>query len=160
MRVSIPGVCAPVTELVFHFGGRAISGRPGDMVAAALVDAGELSCRELAEGGTRGVFCGMGVCHDCLVTVDGVPAQRACMTPVQDGMRVERQPARPELPDVAVEPPLADRELACDVLVVGGGPAGMAAAAAAAEAGLDVVLVDERPKLGGQYYKQPRGDGG
>ena len=155
MRVSIPGVRPPVTEVMFHFGGRPISGRPGDTVAAALIDAGELGCRELADGSVRGVFCGMGVCHECLVTVDGVPGRRACMTALQDGMRVERQPARPELPAVADEPALSDRELACDVLVVGGGPAGMAAAAAAAEAGLDVVLVDERPKLGGQYYKQP-----
>src|SRR5262249_56002366 len=42
-----------------------------------------------------------------------------------------------------------------DVLVVGGGPAGLAAAAGAAEAGADVLLLDERAKLGGQYFKQP-----
>lgn len=42
-----------------------------------------------------------------------------------------------------------------DVLIVGGGPAGMAAAAAAADAGLSTVLIDERPTLGGQVYKQP-----
>ncbi|WP_285028573.1 FAD-dependent oxidoreductase [Plantibacter sp. ME-Dv--P-122b] len=46
-------------------------------------------------------------------------------------------------------------EHAFDLLVVGGGPAGMAAAASAAELGLDVVLIDERPTLGGQVYKQP-----
>lgn len=42
-----------------------------------------------------------------------------------------------------------------DVLIVGGGPAGMAAASSAADAGLDTVLIDERPTLGGQVYKQP-----
>src|SRR6478752_3404205 len=42
-----------------------------------------------------------------------------------------------------------------DVLIVGGGPAGMAAASTAADAGLDTVLIDERPTLGGQVYKQP-----
>jgi glycine/D-amino acid oxidase-like deaminating enzyme len=42
-----------------------------------------------------------------------------------------------------------------DVLIVGGGPAGMAAASTAADAGLKTVLVDERPTLGGQVYKQP-----
>ena len=42
-----------------------------------------------------------------------------------------------------------------DVVVVGGGPAGLAAATDAATAGLDVALVDERPTLGGQIFKQP-----
>ncbi|WP_378144016.1 FAD-dependent oxidoreductase [Cnuibacter sp. UC19_7] len=46
-------------------------------------------------------------------------------------------------------------EHAFDLLIVGGGPAGMAAAATAAATGLDVVLIDERPTLGGQVYKQP-----
>src|SRR5262249_30487865 len=43
----------------------------------------------------------------------------------------------------------------CDVLVVGGGPAGLSAAAVAAETGAIVVLVDDRPVPGGQFYKQP-----
>ena len=42
-----------------------------------------------------------------------------------------------------------------DLLVVGGGPAGLAAATTAARLGLDVGLVDERPTFGGQIYKQP-----
>jgi NADPH-dependent 2,4-dienoyl-CoA reductase/sulfur reductase-like enzyme len=46
-------------------------------------------------------------------------------------------------------------ELSPDVLVIGGGPAGLAAALAAATGGLEVILVDERAKLGGQYFKQP-----
>ncbi|MCF8038149.1 MAG: (2Fe-2S)-binding protein, partial [Desulfohalobiaceae bacterium] len=37
----------------------------------------------------RGFFCGMGVCYDCLVTVDGRPGTRACMTQVEDRMEVE-----------------------------------------------------------------------
>ncbi len=46
--------------------------------------------RHTASGAPRGVFCGMGVCFDCLVTVDGRSEVRACVTPVRDGMRVER----------------------------------------------------------------------
>ena len=42
-------------------------------------------------GEARGYFCGMGVCQDCLVTVDGVPNVRACVTPVRDRLRVETQ---------------------------------------------------------------------
>ena len=37
----------------------------------------------------RGLFCGMGICFDCLVTVDGRPNVRACMTPLTEGMRIE-----------------------------------------------------------------------
>jgi len=44
-----------------------------------------------AHRGAGGYFCGMGVCQDCLVTVDGLPNVRACMTPVRDGLRVETQ---------------------------------------------------------------------
>ncbi len=96
----------------------------------------------------------MGVCHECVVSIDGVPGQRACVTPVRDGMAVEPGEPLPAL-DGPAPPRLLEQELAPDVLVVGAGPAGLSAAAAAAEAGAAVLLVDERPKLGGQYYKQP-----
>ncbi|NNG17632.1 MAG: FAD-dependent oxidoreductase [Gemmatimonadales bacterium] len=45
------------------------------------------------------------------------------------------------------------RELACDVLVIGAGPAGLAAAATAAEGGSRVVVVDENPEAGGQIWR-------
>jgi len=155
VRVRVSGVAAPRDLVTFHFAGRAIACRPGDTVAAALVDAGELGCREAADGGQRGLFCGMGVCQECVVTIDGRPWQRACMTPVRDGMAIERQPAAPALAAVPDEPWREERLLTPDALIVGAGPGGLAAAAAVAEAGLDAVLVDERPKLGGQYFKQP-----
>jgi NADPH-dependent 2,4-dienoyl-CoA reductase/sulfur reductase-like enzyme/bacterioferritin-associated ferredoxin len=50
---------------------------------------------------------------------------------------------------------LPETELTPDVLVVGGGPGGLSAARTIAAAGLDVLLIDERAKLGGQYFKQP-----
>lgn len=37
----------------------------------------------------RGMFCGIGVCFDCIVTIDGVTNQRACITQLRDGMRIE-----------------------------------------------------------------------
>ena len=145
-----------------RFEGRGIPIRHGATVAAALVAAGELSLRETRQGDRRGVFCGMGVCHECLVSIDGRPGQRACMTVARPGMSVSRQPALPQLrasaAAAAQDARAADeRTRRCDLLVVGGGPGGLTAAAIAAEAGLDVVLIDERPKLGGQYFKQPAG---
>jgi hypothetical protein len=63
----------------------------GETVAALLCAEGSARTRTTVGGNPRGVFCGMGVCFDCLVVVDDVPNTRACMTWVRDGMRVERQ---------------------------------------------------------------------
>src|SRR5438034_4299003 len=152
MRSTAPGLRSRNETATIHVDGRPGECRAGDTVAAALVDAGELTCRVTRQGDPRGIFCGMGVCHDCVMLVDGVPL-RTCMTPVRDGMQVEVEAdARPPQ---ALEVQLQHVVLAPQVLVVGAGPGGLAAAAAAAEAGADVLLVDERSKLGGQYFKQP-----
>ena len=88
-----PDLRAPLASdrLTFVFEGREIEGRKGETVAAALTAAGILSIRRTRNGSARGLFCGMGVCQDCLVTVDGLPNVRACITPVRDGVRVESQ---------------------------------------------------------------------
>lgn len=51
--------------------------------------AGTYVLRQSPEGHPRGLFCGMGVCFECLVTVDGQSGQRACLIPVQPGMQVQ-----------------------------------------------------------------------
>ena len=70
--------------------GAPLDARPGQSVAAALVDAGIRSWRTTRrEGRPRGLFCGIGVCYDCLLVVDGVPNQRACLVGARDGMALE-----------------------------------------------------------------------
>lgn len=154
MRISSEGIgeCPPELDLVFE--GRPLRAGEGDTLASALTHAGERALRTTRDGGARGLFCGMGVCGECALEVDGEPGRLACLTPARAGMRVARQPVARTLP---AEPSgeLEERELVPDLLVLGAGPAGLAAAATAAEAGLDVVVVDERAKPGGQYYKQP-----
>jgi hypothetical protein len=60
----------------------------GETVAAALIADGEAALRLTRGGSARGLYCGMGVCFECLVVVDGVPNTRACMTWVRDGMEI------------------------------------------------------------------------
>lgn len=64
--------------------------RPGISVAAALLAARDDPAfrRTMKRREPRGIFCGMGVCFDCLVTVDDRANIRACMTAVADGMRI------------------------------------------------------------------------
>jgi predicted molibdopterin-dependent oxidoreductase YjgC len=79
-------------RLVFHFDGRPVPAFRGESVAAALMAAGIRRLRTTpVAGAPRGVFCAMGVCYDCLVTVDGTPSRRACLVPAAAGMRVETQ---------------------------------------------------------------------
>ena len=80
---------APVTITV---DGKSISARAGDTVASALLAAGIDHCRTTPVTGTpRAPYCLMGVCFDCLVTVDGVGSRQGCLMPVRDGMTVETQ---------------------------------------------------------------------
>jgi len=71
--------------------GLPVTGYEGESVATVLLAEGLLATRTTARGAPRGVFCGMGVCFDCLVVVDGVPNTRACVTWVREGMDVSRQ---------------------------------------------------------------------
>ncbi|MDH6486327.1 (2Fe-2S)-binding protein [Streptomyces sp. SAI-127] len=72
--------------------GREIEALPGQTVAAALWTAGVTSWRTTrGEGRPRGIFCGIGVCFDCLVTVNDRPNQRACLRPLQPGDAIRTQ---------------------------------------------------------------------
>jgi len=77
--------------------GRAVAARSGDTVAAALLAAGIEACRTTpVTGAPRAPYCGMGVCFDFLVTIDGVGSRQACLVPVRAGMTVETQQGRRE----------------------------------------------------------------
>jgi aerobic-type carbon monoxide dehydrogenase small subunit (CoxS/CutS family) len=72
--------------------GNAVNAYPGETIAAVLLAQGWQLFRHTAlSGESRGPFCGMGLCFDCLVTVNGQPNIRACVTYVQPGDIVERQ---------------------------------------------------------------------
>ena len=70
---------------------REVFAHEGESVAAVMMVEGDVAMRTTTEGQPRGVFCGMGVCFDCLVVVDDVPNTRACMTWVKEGMRIATQ---------------------------------------------------------------------
>ncbi|MBI4908716.1 MAG: FAD-dependent oxidoreductase [Acidobacteria bacterium] len=86
-------------------------------------------------GEPRAPLCGMGVCMECRATVDGSPHQRTCQTLMD-------QP-----------PSTAPHQAHFDVLVVGAGPAGLAALWAASQSGVTAGMVDDNPAAGGQIWR-------
>lgn len=73
-----------------RFDGTELAGRDGQTIAGVLIGAGLRNWRTAA-GEPRGVFCGIGVCQDCLVTLNGVENVRACRRTACDGDVVERE---------------------------------------------------------------------
>ena len=67
--------------------GAAVEVTPGTTVAAAVLMGGTQT-RMSVRGETRGPLCGMGICFECRVTIDGVPHQRSCQILCAPGMQV------------------------------------------------------------------------
>jgi sarcosine oxidase subunit alpha len=105
-------------------------------------------------GRPRGPLCMIGKCSSCFMIVDGVPNTKTCRFPVREGLRVERQRGWTTPPPKPIIDEVESLEIKTDVLIIGGGPAGLEAASILSKSGLNVVIVDEHFKLGGQLLKQ------
>jgi predicted molibdopterin-dependent oxidoreductase YjgC len=89
---------APGATVHLTVDGRAIEARSSDSVAAALLAAGIDVCRTTpVSGAPRAPYCMMGVCFDCLITVDGVGNRQGCLVRVADGMTLATQRGKREL---------------------------------------------------------------
>ncbi|MFD3402583.1 FAD-dependent oxidoreductase [Kribbella sp. NPDC058693] len=140
--------------------GHPVTAHAGQTVAAVLLANGRDTWRTTrVHGRPRGTFCGIGACQDCLVTVNGLADVRACQRTIATGDAITTQDGA-VLPatSVGVEPPVSETAvhaaMSAEVVVVGAGPAGVAAAVAAADAGAEVLLVDNGRGIGGQYNRQ------
>ncbi|MGE8674854.1 MAG: FAD-dependent oxidoreductase [Achromobacter kerstersii] len=142
-----PPDCA---RLRIQLDGQSLRVAVGSSVAAALALRAPGNSRISVSGEKRAAFCGMGICHECRVLVDG-HLRLACQTPCHDGMRVDT--VLDPTPWARVPDRGAGQHRTCDLLIVGAGPAGMAAALAAAPSGRAIVLVDDNPAAGGQIWR-------
>lgn len=80
----------PEVEIIVD--GHSVRAFEGESVASALLAAARRALRTtMRRGEPRGLDCGIGVCFDCVMTVDGQPGVRTCQTMVPDGMRVDSQ---------------------------------------------------------------------
>ncbi|HEX3649617.1 MAG TPA: 2Fe-2S iron-sulfur cluster-binding protein, partial [Pseudonocardiaceae bacterium] len=141
------------TVLRFTLDGRELTGHPGDTLASAMLANGLVGVApSIYRGRPRGIVAAGVDEPNALVQVDG-PCQEgmlpATTVELYDGLAARTLSGMGRL-DPEPDPAGYDKKYAhTDVLVVGAGPAGLAAAVAAADSGARVILVDEQPELGG-----------
>lgn len=139
----------------FYWQGKKLGALEGETIASALFANGErIFGHHHKDGSPLGIFCANGQCSQCMVLADGVPV-KACMELINNGQKIEPANGLPELPPVT-EPanfrPIEDRKVR--VLIIGGGPAGLSAAIELGQRGIEVLLVDDKHRLGGKLVLQ------
>jgi NADPH-dependent 2,4-dienoyl-CoA reductase/sulfur reductase-like enzyme/NAD-dependent dihydropyrimidine dehydrogenase PreA subunit/bacterioferritin-associated ferredoxin len=139
----------------FSFNGRRLTGIPGEAISSALFANGiRIFGSHHRDGSPQGIFCANGQCAQCLVLADGVPV-KSCMEPLRPDMSIVSCEGLPELPAFKGLPEFYEIEnLACSVLILGAGPAGLSAAIELGKKGVDTLLVDDKDRVGGKLLLQ------
>ncbi|HKP08018.1 MAG TPA: 2Fe-2S iron-sulfur cluster-binding protein [Microbacterium sp.] len=148
------------TPLSFTFEGRTVEGYAGDTLASALLASGlHRITTSIKYGRPRGVAAAGPEDPSGLIQVTAPfpdPMQLATTVELAPGMAAHGVPGQGVLPTEPDPARYDTANLHVDVLVVGSGPSGLAAAAVAARAGARVALVDEKPRPGGSLPSTPR----
>lgn len=142
--------------LTFYWNDQPFLAKPGEMIASALYAHGiRIFGHHPKDNAPQGIFCANGQCAQCMVIADGLPV-KACMTAVRSDMRIKPADGLPVLPEVPIQTysgsPIT--EYSVEVLIIGGGPAGLSAAKELGEQGVSVLLIDDKSKLGGKLVLQ------
>jgi NADPH-dependent 2,4-dienoyl-CoA reductase/sulfur reductase-like enzyme/Fe-S-cluster-containing hydrogenase component 2/bacterioferritin-associated ferredoxin len=149
----------PVPErktISFTFNDKMMTAYEGEVISSALFANGiTVFGHHYLDDSPLGIFCANGQCSQCMVIADGL-AVKACMTFIKPGMKVYSCDGLPELPRendiVSHFDKIETRE--CEVLIIGGGPSGIAAAIELGKLGHSVILVDDKDQLGGKLVLQ------
>lgn len=146
-----------VADIPFYWQGQTFLAKEGEMISSALMANGiTIFGHHPKDHSPQGIFCANGQCSQCMVIADTLPV-KACMTAVKKGMRVFPAEGLPKLPDVQplnvpANHPTPKYEV--EVLIIGGGPAGLSAAIELGQAGMSTILIDDKAHLGGKLVLQ------
>ena len=142
-------------DISFTFNGKSLMARRGEVISSALYSAGIATFgHHSRDNAPQGIYCANGQCSQCVVIAEGRPV-KSCMTPVLPGMKVESCEGAPELGTASAgtaSTELEDFEI--QVLIIGGGPAGICAAIELGRLGVGVLIVDDKQELGGKLSLQ------
>ncbi len=139
----------------FTWNGVPMKAREGEVITTALFANGiQVFGVHARDGKPQGIFCANGQCSQCMVLVEGVPV-KGCMQVVREGMRIESCTGNPKLPPYDRLPSFEEiKTIDTDVLIIGGGPAGIDAAIELGKLGIRTLLVDDKSELGGKLTLQ------
>jgi NADPH-dependent 2,4-dienoyl-CoA reductase/sulfur reductase-like enzyme/Fe-S-cluster-containing hydrogenase component 2/bacterioferritin-associated ferredoxin len=143
------------TEAAFSWNGKPITGYAGEMISSALIANGiHIFGHHHKDHSPQGIFCANGQCAQCMVIVDGVPV-KSCMTPLKANSVIQSVEGLPQIPADDRLPqigPIPTKTV--DVLIIGGGPAGLSAAIELGKFGVNTLIVDDKDHLGGKLVLQ------
>ncbi len=141
--------------LNFTWNGAPMTGYEGEMISSALFANGiRVFGHHHKDDSPQGIFCANGQCAQCMVVADGL-AVKSCMTPLNDGMAVQQMDGLPRIPAADQIPTTANIPVKeVEVLIIGGGPAGLSAAIELGQLGVDTLIVDDKDRLGGKLVLQ------
>ncbi|HSN94112.1 MAG TPA: FAD-dependent oxidoreductase [Anaerolineaceae bacterium] len=141
----------------FYWEGEKFFAKPGEMISSALFAKGiKVFGHHPKDGSPQGIYCANGQCSQCMVLADELPV-KACMTAVKEGMHVKPANGLFPLPEVVSSGSIKNPEITYeepDVLILGGGPAGLSAAIELGKLAVSVILVDDKDRLGGKLVLQ------
>jgi len=78
-----------MNKIQFTINGQPAEASPDTTIAAAILNSGVLHFRKSVSGESRAPLCGMGLCYECRVTIDGVLNEKSCQTSVRSGMEIK-----------------------------------------------------------------------
>ena len=139
----------------FYWNGQKLEANDGEVISSALFANGiHVFGHHAKDNFAQGMFCANGQCAQCAVIANGVSV-KSCMTKVEENMIVESIEGLPELTVPVDDFQFLDiKEIETDVLIVGGGPAGLSAALQLGERGVKTLIVDDKDRLGGKLVLQ------
>jgi len=137
----------------FLFEGKEVTGENGFTIAAALHQAGHPVHSHSLKNRERSLECGIGKCGACEMLVDG-QIKRICITRVDGVKEVREIPANYEPSPVEVKKDERIKVFKTSVVIVGSGPAGLAAREELNNHRVDCIVIDNNDKIGGQFLMQ------
>ncbi len=142
-------------KIKFSFDGKPFYAYKGEIISSALFANGiKIFSHHHKDKSPQGIFCANGQCSQCAVIADGL-AVKACVTEIKDGMRIETLKGLPEIPELKEEGKFGEvEEIETDVLIIGGGPSGLSAAAELGKLNVSTLIIDDKHKLGGKLILQ------